>query len=100
MNDTYAILVFFRMLSAFNYESGFISNFDENKTFVSINKICKTIGVSTGEIDSIIKVWESLQIAKEFRYGKSKRYLTISEKVISNIKKGREIRKSLYKANN
>jgi len=95
MNDTYAILVFMRMLSTFNYESGFISDFDENKTFVSINKICKTIGVSTGQIDSIIKVWESLGIAKEFRYSKSKRYLTISEKVISNIKKGREIRKSL-----
>ena len=56
MNDTYAILVFMRMLSTFNYESGFISDFDENKTFVSINKICKTIGVSTGQIDSIIKV--------------------------------------------
>lgn len=95
MNDTYAILVFLRILNTFNYESGFISNFDKNKTFVTINKICKTIGVSTGQIDSIMKIWESLGIAKEFRYSKSKRYLTISEKVISNIKKGREIRKSL-----
>ena len=100
MTNTYAVAVFVRILSTFHYESGIISNFDKNNTFISINRICKIIGVSTSQIDKLISIWESLGIAKEFRYSNSKRYLTISEKVISNIKKGKEIRKALQNPNN
>lgn len=95
MTNTYAISVFIRILSTFHYESGIISNYDKNNSFISINQICKIIGVSTSQIDKLISVWESLGIAKEFKYTNNKRYLTISEKIIANIYKGKELKKKL-----
>ncbi len=94
MSREYPFIMLMKIISSFNYKSGYIKNWDDNEDMVTINEICHIVGINTSDINHILSIWSYFDLASEYKQN-NKRYLKISDKVISNIQKGNIIRYEL-----
>lgn len=98
ISERYPILVLIKILTTFNYKSGFVRSWDTKNEKLTISKIGKIIGMRNKEITNVIRELERIGLANEYK-NKNQRFLVIEDIVIETIKSGKGIKEILLKEN-
>lgn len=82
ISERYPIIVLIRLLSTFDYKSGFIRNWDNEK--LTIHQIEDILGIRSREMNMVIKKLEPMGIITEYKSNK-KRFLIVEDLIIKTI---------------
>lgn len=94
MSKEYPFITLMKIISVFNYKSGYVKNWNGTEELITINEICLMLGINPSDINNLLSIWNYFGLASEYKEN-NKRYLKISDKVISGIEKGNRIRYEL-----
>ena len=91
ISNQYPIITLIRMLTIFDYRSGFIRNWTGNKEKLTIHQIGHIMGLNGREMNQVIDVLEPMGLISEYKT-KKKRYLIVEDIIINAIAEGKEIK--------
>ena len=93
----YPYIILFKIISTFDYKGGTIRFSSSIPKRMTINEISNIVGVKRADFNEILKILESLGLVKVIKINNREKYLDISQKLIAQIERGNEIRKTLRK---
>lgn len=94
ISERYPIIVLIKILSTFDYKEGFVRDWNNQK--LTINKIEDVIGLRPREMNAVIREFEKMGLANEYK-NKKKRHLIIEDIVIKAIKDSKNTKELLLK---
>lgn len=93
----YPYIILFKIISTFDYKGGTIRFSSSIPKRMTINEISNIVAVKRADFNEILKILESLGLVKVIKINNREKYLDISQKLITQIERGNEIRKTLRK---
>ena len=87
----HSLILFLKILCAFNYSDGILRLWDKHKTRATVNKIMKTLKFNYDEYNSLMKTLEPFNAMYEVTIG-GKRFIQIDERIINALEKSKNLR--------